>query len=119
MPSLLGATARSGRANPDGRQVGTIFDQGVRGQAMGCLVPLEVASVLLGHALALLIAPVDLALCLVRWRPWPVTARRVGRVRRRHTWLEVGWRDSSTRIDEIVHALRTGRHLPTGEHLAT
>jgi hypothetical protein len=115
VPTLRGRTWRAARATPDGRQPGTIFDQGVRGQALGCLLPLEIASLVVGRGAALAIAPIDLALCATGRKPWPVKAQRTGRTSRCHTWPTSGWHASSARVEEVAHALRTGRHLPGGE----
>jgi hypothetical protein len=89
-----------------------MFDQGVRGEALGCLLPIEALSVLVARGAAVLIAPFDILLCLSGWRPWPVTARRLGRARRRHTWMVRGWAESSAMLREVESALRFGRRLP-------
>jgi hypothetical protein len=95
-----------------------MFDQGVRGQALGWLVPLELVSVVAARGVAMVVAPVDVVLCLSGRRPWPVTARRLGRSKRRHTWWVTGWMPSTLKVHEVESALRSGRHLPEGEAVA-
>jgi len=117
LPSRIGSSSRAARSMSGSPQPGTMFDQGVRGEALGCLVPLELASVAITKVAAVLIAPLDLALCGSGRRPWPITARRFG-MSRRHTWHVYGWTQSSTKIDEVAQALRTGRHLPAEQAVA-
>jgi hypothetical protein len=115
VPTLAGSTRRAARAGGRPGEAGPISDQVIRGDALGCLVPIELGTVLIGRLVAALAAPFDLAWCALGRRPWPVTARRIGRTRRRHVWLVQGWDQSSAMLREVGLSLRTGRHLPRGE----
>lgn len=111
---LPGATARSMRSSGTPGP-GSMTDQEIRGQALAFIAVLEIVAVAAGWLLALVMAPFDLAFCLSGRRPWPVTAHRTDGHRHRHTWLVTGWSASSAQVDEVVAALRSGRHLPRDE----
>jgi hypothetical protein len=70
-------------------------------------------------ALAVLLAPVDAVLALLRIRPWYVEARKLGHAKRRHLWQARGLAPSAALLDDIVLSLRSGRRLPPGGATAT
>jgi hypothetical protein len=87
----------------------------VRAEATGWVALIDVLVAALRGLAAPVVAPIGIALCLARLRPWPVTARRLGRSRRIHRWQVTGRTASNDLLAEIVDALRTGRHLPEGD----
>jgi len=87
----------------------------VRAEATGWVALLDLFVAALRGLAALVLAPIGIALCMLGVRPWPVTARRLGRSRRIHRWQVSGRAASNDLLAEIVDALRTGRHLPEGD----
>jgi hypothetical protein len=87
----------------------------VRGEAAGWAALIDLLVAVLRWSAAVVCAPVGIALCLLRLRPWPVTAKRRGRARRVHLWSVRGRTASNDLLAEIVDSLRTGRHLPAGD----
>jgi hypothetical protein len=65
--------------------------------------------------LALVLAPVDGVLAVLRIRPWYLEARKLDRAKRRHLWRARGWAASAEMLDDISQSLRSGRRLPDGE----
>ena len=112
-----GAFGRVGRAarQPAPAGLGEFSGNVVRAEATGWVAVIELLVAALRGLAALVTAPFGIALCLLGVRPWPITARRLGRSRRTHRWRVTGRSASNDLLAEIVDALHTGRHLPEGD----
>jgi hypothetical protein len=87
----------------------------IRAEATGWAALIDLLVALLRWSAALVFAPIGIALCMLRLRPWPLSAKRRGGARRVHLWPVWGRTASNDLLAEIVESLHTGRHLPPGD----
>jgi hypothetical protein len=107
--------ARRAARQPAPAALGEVTGGIIHADAFGWAALIDLLVAALWWVAAFVAAPLGIALCLLGLRPWPVTARRLGRSRRIHQWQVTGRAASNDLLAEIVDALRTGRHLPEGD----